>query len=192
MLWVAPLLVTQRVTTISAADFQYNPGWNPLFPISPPSIVKAFQEIVPQHMLSAVSVSSQPTWISEQGYSGALDHILTTKQDSSVELTVCVEVPLPSDHLPILAEIRSPTGAPVPSAMSAKGRYLVPRFPDESQLDAFRGHFDQAYPPAHAPSLDTDFQSFSNSILSSLEAIFGPPADYVAVPRLVQNILGTF
>ena len=192
LLWVAPLLVTQRVTTILAGDFQYNPSWNPFFPISPPSIVKTFHEIVPQHIVPSVPVSSLPTWMSEQGYSGALDHILTTKQDSSVELTICMEVPFPSDHLPILAEIRSLSRAPVPPAMSAKGRYLVPRFPDESQLDAFREHFGQLYPPAPTSSLDTDFQSFSNSILSSLEATFRLPADYVAVPRLVQNVLGTF
>ena len=143
-------------------------------------------------MVSAVPTSSQPTWISEQGYSGALDHILTTKQGSPVELTVCMEVPFPSDHLPILAEINGLTRALVPPAMSAKGRYWVPRFPEESQVDAFREHFDQAYPPARTPSLDTDFQSFCNSILSSLEATFRLPADYVAVPRLVQNVLGTF
>ena len=41
-------------------------------------------------------------------------------------------------------------------------------------------------------SLDVDFQTFSNSVLSSLEATFGPPVDYVAVPRLVQNVLGNF
>ena len=192
LLWVAPLLVNERVTTIMAGGFQYNPGCNPLFPISPPPIIKAFQEIVPQHIVSVVPVSSLPTWISEQGYSGALDHIPTTKQDSSVELTVCMEVPFPSDHLPILAEIRGLSRAPVPPAMSAKGRYLVPQFPDESQLDASRERFGQVYPPAHTPSLDMDFQSFSNSILSSLEATFGPQADYVAIPRLVQNVLGTF
>ena len=103
-----------------------------------------------------------------------------------------MEVPFPSDHLPILAEIRSLSRAPVPPAMSAKGRYLVPQFPDESQLDAFREHFGQVYPPAPTSSLDTDLQSFSKSILSSLETTFGPPADYVAIPRLVQNAIGTF
>ena len=184
---MAPLLVTQRATTILAGDFQYNPGWNRFFAISPPSIVEAFQEIVPQHMVSAVPTSSQLTWINEQGYLGALDHILTTKQDPPVELTVCMEVPFPSNHLPILAELKGLTRASVPPAMSAKGRYWVPRFPDESQLDMFREHFDQAYPATRTPSLDADLQSFFNSVLSSLEAAFGPPADYVAIPRLVQN-----
>ena len=105
-----------------------------------------------------------------------------------MDLTMCMEVPFPADHLPILAEIRSLSRAPVPLAMLAKGRYFVPRFPDGSQLDAFREHFGQVSPPAHNLSLDMDFQFFSNSILSSLEATFGPPADYVAIPRLVQNV----
>ena len=192
LLWVALLLITRAFTTILAGDVQYNPGWNPYFPISPPSIVKAFQEIVPQHMTAAVPTSSLPTWISGQGYSGALDHILTTRLTHPVKASICIEGPFPSDHMPILAEVKGLTRSPVPPAMSAKGRYLVPRFPEDSQLDKFREHFDQRYPATVVSSLNVDLQSFSNSVVSSLEATFGPPTDYVAIPRLVQNVLGLF
>ena len=146
LLWVAPLLLTGAYTTILAGDFQYNPGWNPFYPISPLSIVKAFQELVPSHMMAAVPNSSQPTWMSEQGFSGALDHILTTRQTCPVAVTVCMEAPFPSDHMPILA-VKGLTRSPVPPATSAKGRYLVPRFPEESELKKFQGHFDHSYQP---------------------------------------------
>jgi len=43
----------------------------------------------------------------------------------------------------------------------------------------------------HVASLDVDIQSFSAAIVASLEHTFGPPADFVAVPRLVLNIQGT-
>ena len=106
LLWVAPQLLTRAYTTILAGDFQYNPGWNPFYPISPPSTVRDFQELVPPHMTAAVPKSSQLTWISEQGFLGALDHILTTSQTCSVTVTLCMEAPFPSDHMPILAEIK--------------------------------------------------------------------------------------
>ena len=192
LLCVAPLLLTRAYTTILGGDFEYNPGWNPFYPISPPSIVRAFQELVPPHMTAAVPKSSQPTWNSEQGFSGALDHILTTRQTCLVAVIVCMEAPFPSDHMPILAENKGLTHLPVPPAMSAKGKYLVPRFPEESELEKLQEHFDRRYQSTTTSSLDVDIQKFSTSMLSSVEATFGPPVDYVAIPRLVQNVLGTF
>ena len=87
-------------TTILAADFQCNPGWNPFFPFSPPSIAKAFQEILPQHLEPSIPTSSPPTLISEQGYSGALDHILTTSLTPPVkvnlQMSLSHQIPCPS------------------------------------------------------------------------------------------------
>ena len=94
--------------------------------------------------------------------------------------------------MPILVERTGLVRSPIPPAMSAKGRYLVPPFPEESQLATFRKHSEQRRPPGAASFLDVNPQSFSGAILHSLEATFGPPPDDVAVPRLVQNVVGSF
>ena len=94
-------------------------------------------------------LAEAPTWVSPQGFAGALDHIfLRTPSEAAQTTEVRSSSSFPSDHLPVTATLHDLPPAPQLVCPSKKGRFPIPREPLASQLRTLNDTFSSRAHPA--------------------------------------------
>ena len=134
-------------------------------------------------------LAETPTWVSLQGFAGALDHIfLRTPSEATHTTEVRSDSSFPSDHLPVIATLHDLPPAPQLVGPSKKGRFPIPRGPLASQLrtlnDTFRAELTP--PPPGAPSALPRYTEVTSALYTAATAAFGSPVPSQPVPLAVR------
>ena len=138
-------------------------------------------------------LAEAPTWVSPQGFAGALDHIfLRTPSEAAHTTEVRYDSGFPSDHLPVTATLHDLPPAPQLVCPSKKGRFPIPREPLASQLrtlnDTFRAELTP--PPPGAPSAQPRYTEVTSALYTAATAAFGRPVP--SQPVLYASTSPTF
>ena len=143
--WVYPyLLLTPARVVVLTGDLNANCRWVSHLPVSPASLCDlVLPTLTRLGMRRLRPLAEAPTWVSPQGFAGALDHIfLRTPSEAAHTTEVRSDSSFPSDHLPVTATLHDLPPAPQLVCPSKKGRFPIPREPLASQLrtlnDTFR------------------------------------------------------
>ena len=106
--WVYPyLLLTPARVVVLTGDLNANCRWVPHLPVSPASlcdlVLPTLARLGIRHLHP---LAEAPTWVSPQGFAGALDHIFLHAPSEAAHTTeVRSDSTFPSDHLPVTATL---------------------------------------------------------------------------------------
>ena len=189
--WVYPylLLTPARVVVLTGA-LNANCHRVSHLPISPASLCDlVLPTLARLGMRRLHPLAEAPTWVSPQGFAGALDHIfLRTPSEAAHTTEVRSDSSFPSDHLPVTATLHDLPPAPQLVCPSKKGRFPIPREPLASQLrtlnDSFRAELTP--PPPGAPSALPRYTEVTSTLYTAAAATFGPPVPSQPVPSTVR------
>ena len=179
------LLTPARVVVLNA-----NCHWVPHLPVSPaPLCDLVLPTLARLGMCRLHPLAEAPTWVSPQGFAGALDHIfLRTPSEAAHTTEVRSDSSFPSDHLPVIATLHDLPPAPQLVCPSKKGRFPIPREPLASQLRALNDTFraELTPPPPGAPSAPPHYAAATSAPYAAATAAFGPPVPTQPVPSAVR------
>ena len=142
--WVYPyLLLTPATVDVLAGDLNANCRWVPHLPVSPAPLCDLVLPTLARLGLRRLHpLVGAPTWVSPQGFVGALDHtFLRTPSEAAHTTEVHSDSSFPSDHLPVLTTFHDLPPAPQLVCPSKKGRFPIPREPLAIQLRALNDTF---------------------------------------------------
>ena len=111
--WVYPyLLLTPARVVVLTGDLNANCRWVSHLPVSPASLCDlVLPALTRLGMRRLRPLAEAPTWVSPQGFAGALDHIfLRTPSEAAHTTEVRSDSSFPSDHLPVTAPRPQPAG----------------------------------------------------------------------------------
>ena len=131
--------------------------------------------------------SSGPTWISAQGYAGALDHFfVTASSGQQPDARVHYDVVFPTDHFPLVLHVYSLKMCE-PSSKLHKG---IQYQPNQQKHGMFQAVFQQAFAVHTSLCFNDITQHFTEAMLHVATTAFGTPSDAYAVPALVEKVQG--
>ena len=189
--WVYPyLLLTPARVVVLTGDLNANCRWVSHLPVSPASLCDlVLPTLTRLGMRRLRPLAEAPTWVSPQGFAGALDHIfLRTPSEAAHTTEVRSDSSFPSDHLPVTATLHDLPPAPQLVCPSKKGRFPIPREPLASQLrtlnDTFRAEL--ATPPPGAPEAQPRYTEVTSALYTAATAAYGPPVPSQPVPSTVR------
>ena len=189
--WVYPyLLLTPARVVVLTGDLNANCRWVSHLPVSPASLCDlVLPTLTRLGMRRLRPLAEAPTWVSPQGFAGALDHIfLRTPSEAAQTTEVRSDSSFPSDHLPVTATLHDLPPAPQLVCPSKKGRFPIPREPLASQLrtlnDTFRAEL--ATPPPGAPEAQPRYTEVTSALYAAATAAYGPPVPSQPVPSTVR------
>ena len=184
------LLLTPARVVVLTGDLNANCHWVSHLPISPASLCDlVLPTLARLGMRRLHPLAEAPTWVSPQGFAGALDHIfLRTPSEVAHTTEVRSDSSFPFDHLPVTATLHDLPPAPQLVCPSKKGRFPIPREPLASQLrtlnDTFRAELTP--PPPGAPSAQPRYTEVTSALYTAATAAFGPPVPSQPVPSTVR------
>ena len=189
--WVYPyLLLTPARVVVLTGDLNANCRWVSHLPVSPASLCDlVLPTLTRLGMRRLRPLAEAPTWVSPQGFAGALDHIFLRAPSEAAHTTeVRSDSSFPSDHLPVTATLHDLPPAPQLVCPSKKGRFPIPREPLASQLrtlnDTFRAEL--AAPPPGAPAAQPRYTEVTSALYTAATAAYGPPVPSQPVPSTVR------
>ena len=157
-------------------------GWS-LARAHPPHSVPPFD----MHLLPFVDGMHGPTWISPQGFVGALDYFLSRQVTPEVG-TVRVESTsvFPSDHYHVRLHLHILRALSFPGNPTSRARFKLGTRGSELQRQDFATGYQALHslPPAATAEA---YQHFVTVLTSSAEAIFGPPCVPDTTPGSVSS-----
>ena len=188
--WVYPyLLLTPARVVVLTRDLNANCHWVPHLPVSPAPLCDLILPMLAHlGMLRLHPLAEGPTWVSPQGFSGALDHIfLRTPSEAANTTEVRSDSSFPSDHLPVLTTLNDLPPAPQLVCPSMKGPFPIPREPLASQLRALNDTFraELTPPPPSDPDVPPHYVAVTLALYAAATAGYGPPAPSQPVPSAV-------
>ena len=138
------LLLTPAQVVVLTGDLNANCRWAPYLLVAPTPLCDLVLPTLARLGLRRLSLLAEaPTWVSPQGFVGALDHIfLRSPSEAAHSTEVRSDSSFPSDHLPVVTTLHGVPPTPQPICLSKRGRFPIPRKPLDSQLrtlnDTFR------------------------------------------------------
>ena len=189
--WVYPyLLLTPARVVVLTGDLNANWRWVSHRPVSPASLCDlVLPTLARLGMRRLRPLAEAPTWVSPQGFVGALDHIfLRTPSEAAHTTEVRSDSSFPCDHLPVTATLHDLPPAPQLVCPSKKGRFPIPREPVASQLrtlnDTFRAELTT--PPPGAPHAQPRYTEVTSALYAAATAAYGPPVPSQPVPSTIH------
>ena len=189
--WVYPyLLLTPARVVVLTGDLNANCRWVPHLPVSPAPLCDLILPTLARlGMRRLHPLAGAPTWVSPQGFAGALDHIfLRTPSEATHTTEVRSDSSFPSDHLPVLTTLHDLPPAPQLVCPSKKGRFPIPREPLASQLRALNDTFraELTPPPPGGPDTPPRYVAVTLALYTAATAAYGPPTPSQPVPLAVR------
>ena len=189
--WVYPyLLLTPARVVVLTGDLNANCRWVSHLPVSPASLCDlVLPTLTRLGMRRLRPLAEAPTWVSPQGFAGALDHIFLRAPSEAAHTTeVRSDSSFPSDHLPVTATLHDLPPAPQLVCPSKKGCFPIPREPLASQLrtlnDTFRAELTT--PPPGAPHAQPRYTEVTSALYAAATAAYGPPVPSQPVPSTIR------
>ena len=146
--WLYPhVLLTPARVVVQTSDFNTNCRWAPDIPVSPAPLCDLVPPTLARLGMRPLGPLAQaPTWVSPQGFVGALDHIFLGSPSEVAHTTeMRSDFGFSSDHLPVLATFHDLPPAPQLVCPSRRGRFHIPRKPLRSQLRTLNDTFQAAF-----------------------------------------------
>ena len=178
--WVYPyLLLTPARVVVLTGVLNANCRWVSHLPVSPASLCDlVLPTLARLGMRRLHPLAEARTWVSPQGFAGALDQIfLRTPLEAAHTTEVRSDSSFPYDHLPVTATLHDLPPAPQLVCPSKKGRFPIPREPLASQLrtlnDTFRAELTT--PPSGAPNAQPRYTEVTSALYAAATAAYGPP-----------------
>ena len=189
--WVYPyLLLTPARVVVLTGDLNANCRWVSHLPVFPASLCDlVLPTLARLGMRRLRPLAEAPTWVSPQGFAGALDHIFLRAPSEAAHTTeVRSDSSFPSDHLPVTATLHDLPPAPQLVCPSKKGRFPIPREPLASQLrtlnDIFRAELTT--PPPGVPNAQPRYTEVTCALYAAATAAYGPPVPSQPVPSAIR------
>ena len=178
--WVYPyLLLSPARVVVLTGDLNANCRWVPHLPVSTaPLRVLILPTLARLGMRRLHPLAEAPTWVSPQGFVGALDHpFLRSPSDAAHTTEVRSDSSFPSDHLLVLTTLHDLPPAPQLVCPSKRGRFPIPRKPLASQLRALNYTFraELPSPPPSAPDAPPRYVTVTAALYAATTAAYGPP-----------------
>ena len=189
--WVYPYpsLTPARVVVLTG-DLNANCSWVSHPPVSPASLCDL---ILPTLTLLGMRrlrpLAKAPTWVSPQGFAGALDHIFPRAPSEAAHTTeVRSDSSFASDHLPVTATLHDLPPTPQLVCPSKKGRFPIPREPLASQPRTFNDTFraELTTPPPGALQTQPRYTEVTSALYAAATAAYGPPVPSQPVPLTIR------
>ena len=186
--WLRAHVAPDSRLVIMGGDFQCNPGWSA-------DCVSVNTEIAPVLSQFAADMTllpfthgmSGPTWVSAQGFVGALDFFLSRRVSPDIG-TVHVENEsvFPSNHYPVRLCLHTLPALVPPGSPASKARFhlgtSVCKWQQETFADSCSGL--RSLPLAATPEA---YRHFVSVLTTTAKAVFGPPSTPDIVPGLVST-----
>ena len=173
------LLLTPARVVVLTGELNAKCHWVSHLPVSPASLCDlVLPTLARLGMRRLHPLAEAPTWVSPQGFAGALDHIfLRTPSDAAHTTEVRSDSSFPCDHLPVTATLHDLPPAPQLVCPSKKGRFPIPREPLASHLhtlnDTFRAELTPQ--PPGTPDAPPHYAAVTSALYAAATAAFGPP-----------------
>ena len=178
--WVYPyLLLTPARAVVLTGNLNASCRWVPHLPISSAPLCDLILPMLARlGMRRLHPLAEAPTWVSPQGFAGALDHIfLCTPSEAAHTTEVRSDSSFPSDHLPVIATLHDLPPAAQLVCPSKKGRLPIPREALANQLRALNDTFQAELTPLPpgAPDTPRHYAAATSALYAAATAAFGPP-----------------
>ena len=184
------LLLTPARVVVLTGGLNANCRWVPHLPISHAPLCDLILPTLARLGLRRLHpLAEAPTWVSPQGFVGALDHtFLRTPSEAAHTTEVRSDSSFPSDHLTVLTTLHDLPRAPQLVCPSKKGRFPIPREPLASQLRALNDTFraELTSPPSGGPDTPPRYAAVTSALYAAATAAYGPPAPSQPVPSAVR------
>ena len=134
-------------------------------------------------------LAEAPTWLSPQGFLGALDHIfLRSPSEGAHSTEVRSDSSFPSDHPPVVTTLHGLPPAPQPICPSKRGRFPIPRKPLDNQLRTLNDTFRAAVlqPPPDAGDIPPRYATVTAALYAAATAASGHPTPSQPVAAAVR------
>ena len=189
--WVYPyLLLRPARVVVLTGDPNANCRWVPHLPVSPAPLCDLILPTLARLGMPRLHpLAEAPTWVSPQGFAGALYHIfLRTPSEAAHTTEVRSDSSFQSDHLPVLTTLHDLPPAPQLVCPSKKGRFPIPREPLASQLRALNDTFraEITPPPPGGRNTPLHYVAVTSALYAATTAAYGPPAPSQPVPSVVR------
>ena len=142
--------------------------------------------VVDMTLLPFTHGMSGPTWISAQGFVGALDFFLSRRVSPEVG-TVRVETAsvFPSDHYPVRLSLHTLPALVPPGNPASRARFRLGTGVCKWQQETFANSCVglRSLPPA---ATSQSYQHFVSVSTTAAESVFGPPGTPDTIPGLVS------
>ena len=121
--WMYPrLLLTPARVVVPTGDLNVNCRWAPYLPLAPAPLCDLVLPTLARLGLRRLGpLAEAPTWVSPQGFVGALDYIFLRSPSEAAHSTEArSDSSFPSDHLPVVTTLHGLPPAPQPMCPSKR------------------------------------------------------------------------